>query len=181
MSDAAIAVIASSVAGLLGAALTALGVYLNFKMKMMEMQTRLADEKSQKESYKSIAKDSMTIVETITNEKLTNEGKPPLVALANVVPEHKSPVTAEAQAAADLQTQRAKLVAATLILGLPPRESGEPETAAERVTRQAAEGRGSADTPVAMENKLTATIVASLKEDIAEVPKKVVDEIEKGK
>lgn len=179
MSEATINAIVTAIVTVTGAiataAITALGLYINFKLKMIELSSRLTAAESREESYKGIVKDSLTIVETLANEKLASEGKPKLVPLAAVVPEHNSPVTSEQQDMASLATIRAKLVAATLALGLPPRTPTDPETETQRAERlrAGAAGKAGADSPDVLASKLAVVVATDLKADIAEVGDKV--------
>lgn len=177
MSDAVVNAIAGAIGGFFAALVGVLPLYFAYRLKMQEMQGRLTWESNQKESYRSIAKDSLGINEANVNKQLVKEGKPPLVPIADVIAEYQSPVTREAQEAADLQTARKRLVDVQLAMGIPARESGPPETEPQRAARQAVESRG--DTPEALGTRLATTQVADLKSDVAKIPEKVADEIEK--
>jgi hypothetical protein len=90
---------------------------------------RAADETADSVAYRQIADEAVANLEASINQTREERGEPPLATLAPVVPEHSSPTTAHQREAADLATLRARLVASTLALGLPPREQpSEPMT-----------------------------------------------------
>jgi hypothetical protein len=121
-------------------------------MQAKDDQVKLALEKSQAKSFEDMLKDAMAILET----RIVAKGIVPAKALAAVVPEHSSPETPEQQATAKVATARAKLVAVQLALGLPARDAGAPHP-----------------TPAAV-------VTEQLRQDIAEVPEKVVDKIKES-
>jgi hypothetical protein len=118
------------VIGGLVSALTGAVVFM-FRQLNEANDQRLRDRTSERDSYKEIANEAMAALERRVNENLHTAGKQPFTAIAPVVPEHNSPVSEKQQQTADLQTLRARLTAATLALGMPARESGVPETAAQ--------------------------------------------------
>jgi hypothetical protein len=120
-----------------------------------DLRIQVKDLKEDNKSHRQIGDEAVTALETVANQKRAADGKPPFKALASVVPEENSPVSEEQQRAADLQTSRAKLVAAKLILELPPREPGTPETAEERTVRIDAEKHGTSSEyePVNLQHK----------------------------
>lgn len=84
---------------------------------------RAADVLAEQASYQQIALEAVQNLEAVTNTARREHGEPPLVILAPVVAEHQSPTTDRQQATAEVATLRARLVAATLTLGLPPRDT----------------------------------------------------------
>jgi hypothetical protein len=82
---------------------------------------RVADALADHESYRQIADEAVAGLEEATNRARAAKGEPPLMTLAAVVPEHSSPTTTRQQEIAATATLRARLVAATLALGLPVR------------------------------------------------------------
>jgi hypothetical protein len=81
----------------------------------------------QLKTYKEMFGEAVDALEKAANDKRVADGKKPFKPLAAVVPEHHSEVTAEQQALADMQTDRARLTAASLILELPPRTADRPQ------------------------------------------------------
>ncbi len=114
------------IGGLLGALVTAV-VFL-FKLYDKSKDRQINDLISERNSYREMAAEAVAAVESNVNELRTLRGQPRFVPIAPVVPEHNSPVTPAQQDTADLQTIRARLTAATLALGLPAREAGQPVT-----------------------------------------------------
>lgn len=98
-------------------------VYLD-KQRMAAKDERLAEMKS----YKEIANEAVLALEAKVNEERAAKGQNLTKIIAPVVPEHSSPVTMQQQDTADLQTIRARITAASLELGLPPREAAAPES-----------------------------------------------------
>lgn len=116
------------ISALVAALATAVGAL--FKMLMISHARELADMKEQRDSFREIGAEATDKLVLVSIEKAKRDGKTIIPALAAVVPEHNSPTTQKQQEAAELQTMRAKLTAATLQLGLPPRlASGEEENA----------------------------------------------------
>lgn len=93
-------------------------------------QDRTADLRADLESYRQMAETAVTNLEAAANELLIEQGKPPIEALAAVIPEHGSPVTPQQRETAEIATKRARLVAASRSLGLAP-EAQPPEAAPE--------------------------------------------------
>lgn len=113
---------------------------LRLKEQATQYDKRLEEVDSQRKSYKEIAEEAVAAVEKTAREVFQTAGKRPVLSLAPVVPEHSSPVTPEQQETAELQTMRARVTAATLALGLPAREPGEPALDKEaEVVRKATE------------------------------------------
>ena len=113
-------VVTAIVTGLTGAI-----AYL-FKMLMDNLNARLILAEENLKNMKNIAEQAITNLEIIAKYKNKEGGIPSIPMLAPVVPEHQSRVTKTQQETADTQTLRARLVAATLALSLPPRKIGEP-------------------------------------------------------
>lgn len=143
-----------AIGALLAALASAVGYVFRLLIKAKDDQIALALEKSEKKSYQQMLEEALAIIETRIATKLAD--KPGVKPLAAVVPESSSPPTPEQKSVAELQTARAKLTAAALALGVPPREAGKPP--------------GSQRTPAGV-------VAEQLREDIAEVPQKVVDKI----
>jgi hypothetical protein len=95
----------------------------------------VADVEAENRSYRQIADEAVTRLEAQAAGHVAERGQPLVAILAPVVPEHQSPPTLRQQATADLQTMRARLVAATLALGQPPRAAGPPSDVPEDVER----------------------------------------------
>jgi len=74
-------------------------------------------------SLKEIATEAVTNLELARDVKLQAEGRSKPAPVAPVIPEHNSPTTRRQRQTAELQTLRARLVAATLGLDLPAREA----------------------------------------------------------
>lgn len=104
-----------------------------FKMLMVSHERELKDVKESRQSYKAMADEATDKLVAVSVRQARSEGRTMPAALAAVVPEHSSPTTERQQDVADQQTIRAKLVAASLSLGLPAREAGEPAPAATTV------------------------------------------------
>lgn len=100
-----------------------------------EFIRQLNEKENETKSYKEISIEVTRHIETLANAKRAAEGKPPFKPVAPVVAEHSSPMTDEQKRAAELQTIRAQVVAASLILDLPAREQAPDETAEQRVER----------------------------------------------
>jgi hypothetical protein len=88
----------------------------------------MAAKDEQIKSLTGIATEAVENLEQAARNKLAAEGKPPYVPVAPVVAEHASPTTKRQQATADLQTLRARAVAAALNLGLPARKASNEKT-----------------------------------------------------
>jgi hypothetical protein len=89
------------------------------------IERRADDATADQASYRQIAEEAVANLETMTNATRAAEGQPSLTVLAPVVPEHQSPTTPRQQAAADVATMRARLVAASLGLGISPKAPSE--------------------------------------------------------
>src|ERR1700684_4380576 len=116
---------AIAIAGLLATLAGAGGVV--FKLLIKNYDQQMADLKSQRDSYRQMNDESVRALESVVNAKRAASGKLPFAPLAAVVPEHSSPVTEKQQTVADIATVRAKLTAAKMELGLPPRDETEEE------------------------------------------------------
>jgi hypothetical protein len=78
-------------------------------------------------SYRAMAASAVAKLETAASQAADHAGAVLPLSLAAVVPEHNSPVTLEQQETADVATLRARLVAASLALGIPVAEQPEGE------------------------------------------------------
>lgn len=116
-STEAIAVIGVLLGGLCSA------VVVVFKLLMRAKDHQLLDLIAQRKSYKEIAADSVRALEQVANRIRGEQGMPPLTIIAPVVPEHSSPVSEMQKEVAELQTLRARCVAATLSIN----ESNQPQ------------------------------------------------------
>jgi len=96
-----------------------------FYMLIASHNERLKQMESDRNSYKEIAVEATSALERKVNTERGKLGHPPFDTVAPVVPEHSSPITKKQQDTADLQTLRARLTAAVMALGLPPRDSGQ--------------------------------------------------------
>jgi hypothetical protein len=114
-------------------------VVVIFRLLVVSHAAQIAAEKSRAESYREMLIEANKALEDEVNTQRRNRGQEPLPVVAAVVPEHSSPVTKEQQETADLQTERARLTALTLALGLPPRTTGPPETDEQRQVRERGE------------------------------------------
>lgn len=116
-----------AVIGVLMAALSgAVALLFRSLMTSMSQQVKAAEAerdsyKADRDSYKSMAIEAIENLEGAINRALEAKGKPRIRPLAAVIPEHSSPVTPGQEVTADISTMRARLVAATLIQGLPAR------------------------------------------------------------
>lgn len=98
-----------------------------FRLLMTAKDTRIQQLEAEVLSYKEIAKEAVGGMEAVADRHAKALGKQRVAPLAPVVPEHSSPTTMAQQAIAELQTTRARLVAATLELGLPARTASPME------------------------------------------------------
>lgn len=119
-STEAIVVASALLVGLSGA------VVVIFKMLIAAKDEQLKDSESRAQSYKEMAEEAIKNLEAKVNELRSASGRPNFPVVPDVVPEHNSPTSPKQQATADLQTLRARLVAATVQLGLPAREAAPP-------------------------------------------------------
>lgn len=85
-------------------------------------EKRIAAIESDKKSWQEMTLELGINIEKAVNRKRAAEGLAPFEVMKPVVPEHSSPVTLAQQQTADISTMRARLVAATKELGLPPRQ-----------------------------------------------------------
>lgn len=144
------------------------------KMESM-YETQLRDEKARNKVLKKMSDEAVDAVEAAAAEMVAREGHTPVRPVAPVVAPHDSPVTEEAQALADLQTNQARLVAAKLALGLEPVEAGVLETGEQREARVGAEVK---TTPPPYVPDQILDSIADVKKDIAELPAKVAEKIQ---
>lgn len=133
-----------------------------FRMLMQTKNDQLEYERSQKKSYKEIAEEAVRMAES----KVPPEKR--AAPLAPVVGEHNSPQTQKQKEDAELMTLRARVTAATLASGLPPREIGgqaEPEITAP-------------ETPIpTIDTQQLREDIAEVKKIAVELPDKVVEKI----
>jgi len=87
----------------------------------------MASKDEQLKSYKEIALEAVRNLELAANDKRMEQGRQMFPPLAPVVPEHSSPSSKDQRESAEIQTLRAKLVAAKLDLGLPVRTANDDE------------------------------------------------------
>lgn len=125
ISPAALVVIAPMVAGLFW-------LLMGAKDKHYEAVVKSKDDQILELNYRidaltGIAKSSTSASEIATNRLRAREGKPPLHRIADVVPEHSSPVTPKQEAAGELATLRARVAAVATELDLPLRTIGTHE------------------------------------------------------
>ena len=113
---------AVAIAGIGGALISAIGML--FKMVVDNRSAELKAMEMDRNSWKEMALEGMERLDQAVakHRKDSHRPIPEVVALAPIVPEHNSPVTPQQQETADIGTVRAKLVAATLALGLEPRK-----------------------------------------------------------
>jgi len=109
--------------------LTALAgaVALLFRQLIASKDAELKAANSRADSYYEMAEEAIANLESAVNEKRALQGLPVSPVVPAVIAEHNSPTTLAQQRTADLQTMRARLVAATAALGLPAREAAAPE------------------------------------------------------
>lgn len=86
------------------------------------VQRREEDLQAGQESYKQMAVTAIANLEEAAVVAAAARGEQAVKPLVPVVPEHSSPTTAQQKATAEIQTWRARLTAATLVLRLPPRD-----------------------------------------------------------
>jgi hypothetical protein len=94
-----------------------------------------ARERSRAQSFREISHEAVAAVETVAKMTSVNPDVPLVPAIAAVVPEHNSPTTVKQVEDAELQTLRARLVAATLATGLPARKSAPMENGSSMETK----------------------------------------------
>src|SRR5678816_2719478 len=124
-STEAMAIIGAMGTGLVGT------IAMLFKQLMASKEKQLVDMTSARDSFKEMANESVSNLEVIANRGREQRGEPPFKLIAPVVPEHQSPVKEAQKQTAELQSLRARLVAATLNLELPAREVARLATEAE--------------------------------------------------
>ena len=97
-----------------------------FKLLMTAKNEQIISITSERDSWKQMYSEAIGNLELAVNAKRAKEGKEHFKPVAAVVAEHNSPTTKEQQMVADMATERARLVAATMALELPARKEGEP-------------------------------------------------------
>lgn len=106
-----------------------------FKMLISSYEKQLAVLITDRDNWKQVSGEAVGNLRKAANAKRVRDGKEPYEDLADVIPEHNSPVTEEQRQTAELATVRAALVAATKDLNLPPREVSVSEKAVEVVVK----------------------------------------------
>jgi len=86
---------------------------------------RIKDAESQRDIYLGMLREAIAIVESMAQTRARESGLKVPDPLAPVIPEHSSPASARQRQTAEMATLRARLVAASLLLGLPPRGDGD--------------------------------------------------------
>lgn len=114
-STEGIVVISTLMAGMAGTV-----VYVH-RLLMENQAARIKAVETERDNWKALGLEAASVTLTAANNARIKEGRPPLKVLADVVPEHNSPVTPEQFRTAELATVRAAVVAATLDLGIDPR------------------------------------------------------------
>lgn len=130
LADVSFSTEALTIIGTMGAGMIA-AITMLFKLLMASKDKALVDMTSARDSFKEIADESVTSVESIVNRMRAEKGEEEFKPMKAIVPEHASPIKQSQQDTADLQTMRARLVAATLNLHLPAREASRPATPTE--------------------------------------------------
>jgi len=116
---------AIGIIGVMGTGLIT-AIALLFKLLMASKDRALDEMTTERNSYKQMAEEAIANGEKFVSDSLAKCGQPDFEPMAPVVPEHSSPVTRQQQDVAELQTLRARLVASTLAMKLPPRLNGNP-------------------------------------------------------
>lgn len=91
--------------------------------RLKTKDAEIKDEKAKSQDLASVATDAVRVMQVAVDKKREAEGLPPVKPVADVKPEHHSPVTEAQQATADQATLRAAVTAAALELGVPAREN----------------------------------------------------------
>lgn len=93
-----------------------------FKLLMKAKDSQIASMESERDSWRTAATVAVENLELATTKFLSDDDpKKKIPKLAPVIAQHCSPTLPQAQRLAELQTITARLTAATLALGLPPR------------------------------------------------------------
>lgn len=95
-----------------------------------DRDAREADLKKERDTVRNMLVSAVANLEIAAGQARKLRGIAPLDKVADVVPEANSPPTQEQIDTADLATLRARLTAASLSLGLPPRTPGATVSAA---------------------------------------------------
>jgi uncharacterized protein YceH (UPF0502 family) len=135
-SAAAIAVVTALVGALAGA------VTFLFRLYVASRDSQLNDLREQRDAFKKVADRAVETLEKEAGRRQAARGEVPVPMLAPVVPEHNSPTTEHQQAAADLETIKAREVAARLILEgpvLPPEGPPLPAVKVVEITPEVVE------------------------------------------
>ncbi len=97
---------------------TAIGVL--FRLGIAHYDAQLIEIRADRDYWRKYAHDATDKLERIVNIRRAEVGGPPFEVIAPIVAEHFSPTTNKQQTAADQGTLKARLVAVTKELGLPP-------------------------------------------------------------
>lgn len=117
-SDAAIGIITALLVALSGA------IAVLFRMVIANYDSQLTYWRSKELNWQEMTERAVSGMENEVNRKRVIAGKQPFPVLAAVLPEHSSPVTQAQKHAADLETMKARLVAAELSLDIELEEKG---------------------------------------------------------
>lgn len=131
-----------------------------FSVLVAQKDKALADLDSVNKSYREIADEALKSAADTLAHYRQKEGKPPVVPLANVLPESHSPSTPEQRVTADVATMRQKLAQIKIAAGQAPRE--EPEKA----------GFSHVD-----KTGVSAGIIGVIKQQIDQVPDKTAQKV----
>lgn len=91
-----------------------------FGLLIKSLNDRLAEKDAQIASYKSILQAALFAGDKATNELMALKGLPMPAPLAPILPEHQSPVTPKQADTAHIATERARVVAQYVALGIEP-------------------------------------------------------------
>ena len=161
---------------LLGGAGTVIGVLFKLlisakdeasKLRDAEKDRLIADLVSERKANKEIRDEAIKSALEQANYNRQRDGKPPVVIVPPVIPLSNSPSTQAQRDAADIQTAMATLAEIKRISGQAPR--AEPEHAEEPAV------------PPQVLSSLTSAGLqtANIRDDIAKVPEKVVQQLDK--
>lgn len=98
-----------------------------FAVLMREKDQQLLQQEGLKKSYQEIATEAVKSATETTNYYRHQEGKPPLIAVAPVIPESHSPPSPKQQEDAKIQSLRAEMAAIKIVTGQPARVPSESE------------------------------------------------------
>lgn len=91
-------------------------------------ERQLTSLTSDRNSWREMSEESVNRLDqaVAAHRKASHKPGPAVKPLAKIIPEHSSPITPQQQETADIATVRARLVAATLALGLEARKAPPP-------------------------------------------------------